>query len=62
MDLNDLFHRQGVERLRAGAALCDAARAAHLGLANLYRDRILFRRRTMLAAAGLAPAPAPQRV
>lgn len=52
MDLNTLFHRQGVERLRAGAAACSAAREAHLGLANLYRDRIDLRRRAAFSAAG----------
>jgi hypothetical protein len=49
MDLNSLFHREGVERLRAAAALCSSSRDAHLGLADLYRDRILARR---AAAAG----------
>jgi hypothetical protein len=56
MDLNHLLHREGVERLRAVAAACAAARDAHAGLADLYRDRIDFRRR-----AGPAPDPrAPQ--
>ena len=49
MDLNHLFHREGVERLRAAAAVCAPSRDAHLGLADLYRDRILARR---TAAAG----------
>ena len=56
MDLNSLFHREGVERLRAAAAACVASRNAHLGLADLYRDRIDFRRRTALDAAGPVPA------
>jgi hypothetical protein len=45
LDLNHLLHREGVERLRAMAADCAASRDAHLGLADLYRDRIDFRRR-----------------
>jgi len=44
MDLNHLFHREGVERLRAAAAACIPSRDAHLGLADLYRDRIVARR------------------
>jgi hypothetical protein len=59
MDLNHLIHREGVERLRALAAACTLARDAHLGLADLYRDRIDVRRRAALDAAGptlLAPA------
>lgn len=52
MDLNDLFYREGVERLRAGRAATPAVRAAHLGLADLYRDRIDLRRRATLATPG----------
>ena len=55
MDLNHLFHREGVERLRAAAALCAPSRDAHLGLADLYRDRIAVRRRAAIVAA--APRP-----
>ncbi|HYD12422.1 MAG TPA: hypothetical protein VEC11_06215 [Allosphingosinicella sp.] len=55
MDLNALIHREGVERLRAIAAGCIASRDAHLGLADLYRDRIDIRRRATLTAAGLGP-------
>ncbi|HTU12146.1 MAG TPA: hypothetical protein VMG08_14740 [Allosphingosinicella sp.] len=51
MDLNSLFHREGVERLRAASALCTASRDAHLGLADLYRDRIDFRRRAAFVEA-----------
>lgn len=62
MDLNHLLFREGVERLRAAAAGCAAARAARLGLAGMYRDRIAFRRRVARDAAGLRPAPlAPAR-
>jgi hypothetical protein len=56
MDLNHLLFREGVERLRAAAADCAAAREAHLGLAEMYRDRIDFRRRAANDAAGLRPA------
>ena len=56
MDLNSLFQREGVERLRAAAAACAPSRIAHLGLADLYRDRIDFRRRAALDAAGPVPA------
>lgn len=52
MDLNSLIHREGVERLRAQQANCRAAQLSHLGLADMYRDRIDFRRRTALREAG----------
>lgn len=55
MDLNQLFHREGVERLRAAEAASAVARAAHLDLADLYRDRIDFRRRLATRAAGFGP-------
>lgn len=55
MDLNQLIHREGVERLRAVYAACTVSREAHLGLAELYRDRIDLRRR----AANDAAAPGP---
>lgn len=45
MDLNYLLYRQQVERSRADAASCEAARAAHAQLASLYEDAI--ERRTM---------------
>lgn len=54
MDLNDLHHREGVERLRAAEADSADARAAHLALAELFRDRIDFRRRTLVGEAGAA--------
>ena len=56
MDLNHLHHREGEERMRADRAACPKSRAAHLDLANLYRDRIDVRRRIALDKAGLAPA------
>lgn len=40
MDLTELIHREGIERLRAAQAACDSARIAHLGLASGYRGRI----------------------
>ena len=60
MNLNQLIHREGEERLRAIAARCAPSRDAHLGLAGLYRDRIDGRhRRATLDAAGPAPGLAP---
>lgn len=44
MDLNHLIHREGVERLRADHAASAEARAAHAGLAELFRGRIDRRR------------------
>lgn len=49
MDLDDLIRREGVERLRADRAASRSAERAHLGLADLYRDRIDVRRRTLKA-------------
>ena len=40
MDINYLLQREQVERARADAADCDAARGAHLGLADGYRRMI----------------------
>lgn len=48
MDLNHLIDREGEERLRAAQATCERARDAHLELAHMFRDRIDFRRRTLL--------------
>lgn len=62
MDLNHLIDREGEERLRATRAACDRARDAHLGLADLYADRIDFRRRTLLRDAGLGPNLHPPRL
>jgi hypothetical protein len=56
MDLNQLIHREGVERLRAVHAACTVSRDAHLGLADLYRDRIDLRRSAALDVAALRPA------
>ena len=56
MDLNTLIQREGEERLRALGAESDCARIAHENLADLYRDRIDFRRRTMIdTGADLRP-------
>lgn len=40
MDFNYLYHRQGVERMRAAAAATPEARRAHQGLAENFGDRI----------------------
>ena len=40
MDLNYLFHRQQVERIRAEAAANEAAREAHAEMAKKYEERI----------------------
>ena len=39
-DLNYLFFRQQVERIRAEVAASDAARKAHEGLAEAYEEQI----------------------
>jgi hypothetical protein len=52
MDLNHLYHREGEERLRAQGAACERSRAVHVTLAEMFRDRIDFRRRTMMWEAG----------
>ncbi|MDQ8758124.1 hypothetical protein RCO27_18005 [Sphingosinicella sp. LHD-64] len=59
MDLNHLIHREGEERVRAAQASSDEARAAHVALADLFRDRIDFRRRTMLDGVGLGSGLRP---
>lgn len=51
MDLNQLYHREGVERLRAADAACAPSRQAHLDLAGFYRERI----EGLRLAAGAAP-------
>ena len=40
MDFNYLYERRGRSLLMAANAACDRSRAAHLGLARAYRDRI----------------------
>lgn len=59
MDLNHLIHREGEERLRAAQATCDRARIAHLELADMFRDRIDFRRRTLIGGTGLRSILSP---
>jgi hypothetical protein len=44
MDLNYLYHRQQVERMRAAAAATEAAREVHDALADRYDDAIAERR------------------
>ncbi|MGC6330774.1 hypothetical protein [Rhizorhabdus sp. FW153] len=40
MDRNYLFARHQLSLMKAAAALCGEARAAHLGLARLYAELI----------------------
>jgi hypothetical protein len=40
MDFNYLYHRRGVERLRAESAACAPSREAHLGLADQFMELI----------------------
>lgn len=54
MDLNILIQREGEERLRAQQAQSSCARIAHETLADLYRDRIDFRRRVVGALLPVA--------
>jgi hypothetical protein len=42
---------EGEERLRADRAACDSSRAVHVALAEMFRDRIDFKRRTVMAEA-----------
>lgn len=48
MDINYLLHREQVELMRAGAAKCDASKAAHLELAERYRSLVDDNRRTTI--------------
>jgi hypothetical protein len=40
MDLNYLYHRQGMSTLMAASAACERSREAHRGLAAGYADQI----------------------
>lgn len=40
MDLNHLYHRQGISTLMAANASCERSREAHRGLAVGYADQI----------------------
>jgi hypothetical protein len=52
MDLNELYHRQQIELMRADGATCDRSRLAHQGLADIYGRRVsTFRRMRLLEAA-----------
>ena len=55
MDLNTLIQREGEERARAHQAASQCASIAHSGLADMFRDRIDFRRRAGLAHKRLGP-------
>ena len=59
MDINDLLHREQIERMRADRAGCGEARAVHLELAGGYRNVIDGYRRRVFAAAGLSAVPPP---
>ncbi len=54
MDLEHLIHREDEERRRAAEATNDAAREAHVALADLYRERIADARGAVRAADGRA--------
>ena len=56
MDINYLLQREQIERSRAEGAPQGAAREAHRGLADGYRDRIDGYRRKLLHEAGLGTA------
>ncbi len=53
MDVNYLYFRRGVERLRAAAAACAPSRAAHAELADRYRG-LIRDARTARQAGGAA--------
>lgn len=57
MDLNYLIHREGEERLRAAHAACEKSRESHLAMADMFRDRIDFRRRADNRLDAAFPAP-----
>lgn len=40
MEIDELIHREGVERLREAEARCTSSRVSHRGLAEGYRKRI----------------------
>ena len=40
MEINELIHREGMERLREAQAMCMSSRVSHRGLAEGYRKRI----------------------
>lgn len=54
MDVNYILAREQIERVRAGAATNIGARAAHVGMADRYRDMFENHRR---AAHQRADAP-----
>jgi len=62
MDLGHMIQREGEERLHAVGAASPDARKLHGQLADLFRDRIDFRRRILLAETGLGPVQAPPRL
>lgn len=50
MDLNYLYKRRGVSLVMAAMASCEKSRAAHLGLAQGYVERIAELRLSKAAA------------
>ncbi|HEX8643182.1 MAG TPA: hypothetical protein VF702_04630 [Allosphingosinicella sp.] len=60
MDMNDLYHRRGEERLRAGVAACEPSRSAHLDLAERYGAMIHHARAARGGDAILRIAPRSQ--
>ncbi len=48
MDLNYILAREQIELMLARAATAPGARAAHQGLADLYRERIDSRRQAVV--------------
>lgn len=62
MDLNYLISREQIERSRAQSAGHPRARAVHGELADMFRDRIDFRRRALFGALGLGAALNPPRL
>ena len=62
MDLNYMMHREQVERQRSETADSNGARSLHGQLADMFRDRIDFRRRLLLAEADFASSLAPPRL
>jgi hypothetical protein len=56
MDFNYLYHRRHVSLMRGAAATCEASRAAHEGLAQLYGSVIDSGRAERQTRARLATA------
>jgi hypothetical protein len=57
MDLDYLMHREQVERDHSRTASTPRSRALHGALADMFRDRIDFRRRLLRAGPGAELSP-----